>query len=278
MLKRELPAEVPGDVFDRQRCLLGWDQPLVERQRALVLGCGAIGCSVALTLARLGVGALVLVDRDAVEPSNLNRQLLFAPADVGRPKADAAADTLRRSHVIGKTEVTAVNVDVRPGWRRVVELARASTVVFNAIDIGGQFDYAVLMLCRHLGIPCLSGSSFGRCWVVENFSGRKGESSFSIENREGDPEVFARLTPELVAQYETLDFVKSDANPPTRSIGSSVLVAGPAGIAAVSQWVYGLLGEQMPNYSKVNVARFWDASDLIAWPAPRSSDPQEAPK
>jgi hypothetical protein len=61
-----------------------------------------------------------------------------------------------------------------------------------------------------------------------------------------------------------------DSNPPTRSIGSSVLVAGPAGIAAVTHWVYGLLGDDMPNFSKVDVTHFWVPSDVLAWPPPAS--------
>jgi len=56
---------------------------------------GALGTWTALSLACAGVGRLVLVDDDAVELGNLNRQVLFRHADVGRPKVDAAADALR---------------------------------------------------------------------------------------------------------------------------------------------------------------------------------------
>ena len=80
----------------------------------------------------------------------------FTRSDVGRSKCEAAADALRNGHAVGATVVEAMHVDVRPEWRRVVEAARRSTVIFNAIDIGGQFDYACLMLARHLGIPCLT--------------------------------------------------------------------------------------------------------------------------
>ena len=100
MLKKEIPKEVAGDVFDRQRCIPGWNQEFVENQRCMVFGAGAIGCSIALCLARLGVSKIYLVDRDVVEASNLNRQILFARSDIGRKKVEAAADTLRRYHVI----------------------------------------------------------------------------------------------------------------------------------------------------------------------------------
>src|SRR5262245_1040744 len=67
--------------------------------RVMVLGCGALGGVLAQTLFRAGVGELVLVDRDVVEPSTLPRQVLFDErhAREGTPKARAARETLERS-------------------------------------------------------------------------------------------------------------------------------------------------------------------------------------
>jgi molybdopterin/thiamine biosynthesis adenylyltransferase len=59
-----------------------------------ILGVGGLGCWVAAALACAGAGRFVLVDDDVVELSNLNRQVLFAAGDVGRPKVHAAADAL----------------------------------------------------------------------------------------------------------------------------------------------------------------------------------------
>lgn len=49
----------------------------------LLLGTGGLGCSVALGLARLGVGKLILIDKDTVDISNLNRQILFDHKHIG---------------------------------------------------------------------------------------------------------------------------------------------------------------------------------------------------
>lgn len=61
-----------------------------------IIGVGGLGCWAATALACAGAGRFVLVDDDAVELSNLNRQILFAASDVGRPKVAAAADALLR--------------------------------------------------------------------------------------------------------------------------------------------------------------------------------------
>ncbi|HEY5314217.1 MAG TPA: ThiF family adenylyltransferase, partial [Pirellulales bacterium] len=63
----------------------------------LICGCGALGSMLANTLARAGVGRLRIVDRDFVETTNLQRQVLFDEQDAARslPKAVAAAEKLR---------------------------------------------------------------------------------------------------------------------------------------------------------------------------------------
>jgi len=60
----------------------------------VVVGAGGLGCTVLTALAGAGVGTIRIVDHDDVDASNLHRQPLFTPADVGRPKADAAAARL----------------------------------------------------------------------------------------------------------------------------------------------------------------------------------------
>jgi hypothetical protein len=79
------PAAAGGgepDYFHRQRRVPGWDDAWIARQVALVFGAGGIGCSVAMCLGRLGVAEIILLDRDTVDATNLNRQLLFAPKHV----------------------------------------------------------------------------------------------------------------------------------------------------------------------------------------------------
>src|SRR5882672_11561453 len=67
-------------------------QQKLEAAHVAIVGCGATGAAAASLLARAGVGTLTLIDRDFVEPSNLQRQVLFDEADArdSLPKAEAA--------------------------------------------------------------------------------------------------------------------------------------------------------------------------------------------
>lgn len=67
----------------------------LKRARVGIAGCGGLGSAVAVSMARLNVGRLLLVDYDLVEPSNLNRQQFFVD-QIGLPKVEALRDNLER--------------------------------------------------------------------------------------------------------------------------------------------------------------------------------------
>ncbi len=81
--------------YHRQEILEGWNQEKISQSTVLLAGVGALGSMVAVFLALMGVGKLILVDMDTVELSNLNRQLLFTESDIGEFKAKVAAEKLR---------------------------------------------------------------------------------------------------------------------------------------------------------------------------------------
>lgn len=87
-------------------------QQRLRQSRVLLCGCGALGSVIANTLARAGVGFLRIVDRDFLELSNLQRQVLYDEADVaaGLPKSIAAAAKLRQ--INSQIEIEPVVADV----------------------------------------------------------------------------------------------------------------------------------------------------------------------
>jgi molybdopterin/thiamine biosynthesis adenylyltransferase len=97
---------------------------------ALVIGAGGLGGPALLVLAASGVGRIVLVEDDTVETSNLNRQPLFAEADLGARKAAAAAARIRALHPAVALEAR----DERFDAASAVELVRAVDVVLDGSD------------------------------------------------------------------------------------------------------------------------------------------------
>src|SRR5262249_55945787 len=80
----------------------------------LCIGAGGLGSPIALYLAAAGVGKLGIVDFDAVDFSNLQRQIIHGTGDVGRPKSESARDTINAINpgvevVLHKTRLTSEN-------------------------------------------------------------------------------------------------------------------------------------------------------------------------
>lgn len=82
---------------------------VIRRSSVGIAGLGGLGSAVAISLARMGVGKLILVDFDVVEPSNLNRQQYFID-QIGMLKTDALAETLARVNPHTRVEKHCVRV------------------------------------------------------------------------------------------------------------------------------------------------------------------------
>lgn len=142
-------------INDRLLLILGQERlERLAQARVMVLGLGGVGSSCAEALARGGVGSLVLVDRDKVAPSNINRQALAFQSTIGRPKADVMAEMVR--DINPSCEVTAVHafVDKDRVPDQLGALPRPSYVV-DAIDTVSQ-KLAIAAWCQEQGIPEVS--------------------------------------------------------------------------------------------------------------------------
>lgn len=107
-------------------------QQRLRAARVLLCGCGALGTVLADTLVRAGVGLLRIVDRDFVDLSNLQRQVLFDEDDVAGhlPKAIVAANKLARVNSQVTLEPHVADVD----WRNVSEFARDVDLILDGTD------------------------------------------------------------------------------------------------------------------------------------------------
>jgi len=147
--------------FDRYRRHLTLPEFGVEGQRkllaarVLLVGVGGLGCPAAQYLAAAGVGTLGVVDFDRVDASNLQRQVLYGSADVGRPKTEVAAERIRAMN----PDVTVERHDLQLSSDNALDLLGGYDVVVDGAD-NFPTRYLVNDACVLLGLPNVHGSIF----------------------------------------------------------------------------------------------------------------------
>jgi len=131
-------------------------QDRIGASHAVVVGCGALGCASADLLVRAGVGRVTLIDRDVVDPTNLQRQSLYAEADEGEPKAEAARRRL--SAVNSSIEIVAHASDLTPENAR--RLTEGADVLVDGTD-NFETRFVLNDLAVERGVPYVYGGAVG---------------------------------------------------------------------------------------------------------------------
>jgi molybdopterin/thiamine biosynthesis adenylyltransferase len=119
--------------YSRQILVPGLDiegQARLAASQVVIVGCGGLGCPLALYLAAAGVGRLRLVDDDHIELSNLPRQVAFTEADVGLQKAEVLAARARAMN----TDIRVESVSVKAVSDNALALFKGATLVIDATD------------------------------------------------------------------------------------------------------------------------------------------------
>ena len=148
--------------YAKQRIFLGAEADArLRAKRVAVVGMGATGSVIASWLARAGVGHLSLLDRDLVERSNLQRQILYGEADLGRLKAEAATERLKEANP--EVEIRAVVADLTSGNAR--ELLSGFDLLCDGTD---NFEARFLLndLSIETGTPWIYTGAIGAEAVV----------------------------------------------------------------------------------------------------------------
>jgi molybdopterin/thiamine biosynthesis adenylyltransferase len=145
----------------------GSGQQALKAASVAIVGAGGLGAPAALYLAAAGVGRLSLIDPDAVDISNLHRQVLYETADIGQPKVAAAARHLAALNP---------HVAIAPVAERLGEANAGVLLTGHDFVLDGTDDFAtrfaVNTACLAAGLPLVSGA-IGR-WTgqVGVFAGR----------------------------------------------------------------------------------------------------------
>ncbi len=145
--------------FDRQTRAFGArGQGVLSRTRVGIIGLGGTGSVVLQQLAHLGIGELLLIDPDEVDPSNLNRVVGSTPSDVGRAKVQVARELASRINPRVQVEVLAESVNLSRVLRRLLDV----DVFFCCTDSQGsravltQLAYQFLVPGFDLGVRIVS--------------------------------------------------------------------------------------------------------------------------
>ena len=132
----------------------GVGQRKLKEARVAVIGAGGVGSAAIPALAGAGVGALTIIDDDHVELSNLHRQPLFREADIGKPKAAAAAAWVGNFNR---------HVDVVPVAERITAANAAALLLDHDLVLDGSDNFATRLAvgdaCVTLGIGLVSAAA-----------------------------------------------------------------------------------------------------------------------
>lgn len=165
LLRYSRQIMLPSIGFEGQEKLLS--------SRVLIIGLGGLGSPVAMYLAAAGVGNLVLVDFDKVDPSNLQRQIAHTSARVGEAKVTSARQTLLALNPDCQVETIDHRLDPA-GLRQQAE--RADLVVDASDNFSTRF--AVNDACLASGTPLVSGAAIRMEGQVSVFSGQPGDPCY----------------------------------------------------------------------------------------------------
>lgn len=138
-------------------------QRRLRASRVAVVGCGALGSAQVETLARAGVGSLVVADRDFVEESNLQRQTIFTERDASERVPKAVAAARRVSEINSDVECEAVVLDVNAS--NVERLTGGCDLVLDGTD---NFSTRFLLndACVKHGVAWVYGAAVGSYGVT----------------------------------------------------------------------------------------------------------------
>jgi bacteriocin biosynthesis cyclodehydratase domain-containing protein len=184
-------------------------QERLREAKVAVLGVGGLGGWSAYALACTGVGEMWLIDGDEVEISNLNRQILYAEADLGKPKVECAAERLRAFN--SQMRVTS-EVRRLESQTDIAEFIAGSDIVIDAADWPAHdIERWCNAACFEGGIPYITMSHFppvarvgplyvpGKtgCYVCQEIGYRREYPLFDavVEQRRAKPSPAATLGP-----------------------------------------------------------------------------------
>jgi len=184
--------------------LTGYEQELLGAKRAVVAGCGGLGCYTAEFLARLGIGHITLIDGDVFAASNLNRQLYSLETNLGGKKASEAKERLLKI----KAGLSVTAEDTFLNEENAGELLKNHDVIIDALD-NVKTRLIIEKAANILGIPIIHGAV--EEWSAQVCTVFPGDFTLSMlysgDHESKKPSVLS-FTPAFCASIQAAEAVK----------------------------------------------------------------------
>ncbi len=149
--------------YARQVLLEGWDidaQLRLKSSHVVMIGAGGLGCPASETLVRAGLGQVHLIDDDEIEASNLQRQTLFLPEDIGKSKAITAAQMLEKINPLITARGTVARLSVDNAYELLDMATGKPNLLLDCTDNFATRDIINRISVR-FQIPLLTASAIG---------------------------------------------------------------------------------------------------------------------
>lgn len=149
----DLTAEFEEDRYSRLRLIPWWDQDRLKNATVMVVGAGAIGNELIKNLTLLGIGRILIMDMDGIESTNLTRSVLYRAKDVGRYKAEVAAERAMEMNPDVKAKAFVSNIIDDLG----LGVYRRMDVVLGGLD-NREARLSINQSCYKVNKPWIDGA------------------------------------------------------------------------------------------------------------------------
>ena len=145
--------------YDRQIRIDGFGeigQKKLKEANAVIIGAGGLGCPISIYLAAAGIGKITIIDKERIELSNLNRQILHWEKDIGERKVNSVVKKIKELN----QDIQIDGKIIELNEENVYSLIEGNTVVIDALD-NFKTRFSLNKACIELGIPFIHAAVHG---------------------------------------------------------------------------------------------------------------------
>ena len=178
----------------------------LKQSKVAIVGAGGLGSPVALYLSVAGIGHITIIDKDKVDLSNLNRQVLHWHKDINRPKVESFEDKLKQLNPFLTVKSQCVTFNERNG----ISLLKDHDFVVDALDSFVD-RYVLNKICLELEIPYVHGAVYG--FEGEVMTVLPGKSAcvgcrYKVKRDENEPFPVIGFVPGIIGTIQASEVIK----------------------------------------------------------------------